>query len=115
LHPVEIEAGRVECFCGVFGGGEHFLAVELLIRGEPQLDSRPVEVIVQLVVRVRTTAEAGVVVSCDEVRDGAGPRGTRCGPLPRAFRVRGFVGHPFANRIGAQMTTDELRHTLTTM
>ncbi len=32
-----------------------------------------------------------------------------------AIRRISFVAHPFANRIGAQMTTDELRHTLTTM
>jgi hypothetical protein len=32
-----------------------------------------------------------------------------------AIRRISFVAHQFANRIGAQMTADELRHTVTTM
>jgi DNA-binding MarR family transcriptional regulator len=32
-----------------------------------------------------------------------------------AIRRISFVAHPFSNRIGAQLTTDELRNTLTTM
>ena len=42
-----------------------------------------------------------------------------CSPAPRpgywAIRQISFVAHPFANRIGAQVATDELRNTLTTM
>ena len=32
-----------------------------------------------------------------------------------AIRQISFVAHPFSNRIGAQLATDELRNTLTTM
>jgi hypothetical protein len=32
-----------------------------------------------------------------------------------AIRRISFVAHPFSNRIGAQLATDELRNTLTTM
>ena len=91
-HSVEIEPGRVKCVCGVLSRGEHFLAVDLLIRGKPQFGSRPIEVVLQLVVGVRTAAEPGVIVRCDQVGMAPGRVVRGAGRFQQRSRVSGLSG-----------------------
>jgi hypothetical protein len=67
-HAVEVEAGHVEGIRDVLGRGHQIPAKAIIIGGEPQLDSRPIPVILKPVVAVRTAAEVGVVVRCDQIR-----------------------------------------------
>jgi hypothetical protein len=67
-HAVEVVAAGIEGVCSVLRRGSHLLAVKVLTRGEPQFRRRPIEVVLEPVVRVRAAAEPGVIVRRDQAR-----------------------------------------------